>query len=121
MIFTKKTFTDCSQALPMAMIPLNFIEKTFTNILKTTKFAKVFALESFLLSREKTSADAANGCHAPKFHRENFHKQSQRRIVRVGGCPVVIAQWQSTGYTSQVSWVQFPAAASLFTFLYFAS
>ena len=56
-IFTKKTFTDCSQALPMATIPLNFTEKTFTNILKTTKFAKVFSLESFLLSREKTFAD----------------------------------------------------------------
>ena len=36
-----------------------------------------------------------------------------------GGCPVVIAQWQSTGCTSQVSWVRFPAAAGLFTFLYF--
>ena len=36
-----------------------------------------------------------------------------------GGCPVVVAQWQSTGCTSQVSWVRFPAAAGLFTFLYF--
>ena len=26
------------------------------------------------------------------------------RIVRVGGCPVVVAQWQSTGYTSQELW-----------------
>ena len=43
------------------------------------------------------------------------------RIVRGGGCPVVMAQWQSTGYTSQVSWVQFPATAGLFTFLYFSS
>ena len=32
---------------------------------------------------------------------------------------VVLAQWQSTGCTSQVSWVRFPAAAGLFTFLYF--
>ena len=24
----------------------------------------------------------------------------------VGGCPAVVAQWQSTGYTSQVSWVR---------------
>ena len=31
----------------------------------------------------------------------------------------VVAQWQSTGCTSQVSWVRFPAAAGLFTFLYF--
>ena len=38
---------------------------------------------------------------------------------RAGGCPVVVAQWQSTGCTNQVSWVPFPAAASLFTFLYF--
>ena len=30
-----------------------------------------------------------------------------------GGCPVVIAQWQSTGCTSQVSWVQFSATAGL--------
>ena len=36
-----------------------------------------------------------------------------------GGCPVVVAQWQSTGCTSQVSWVRFPVAAGLFTFLYF--
>ena len=41
-----------------------------------------------------------------------------KRIVRDGGCPVVIAQWQSTGYTSQVSWVRFPVTAALFTFLY---
>ena len=38
------------------------------------------------------------------------------QIVRAGGCP---AQWQSTGCTSQVSWVLFPATAGLFTFLYF--
>ena len=35
------------------------------------------------------------------------------------GCPVVVVQLQSTGCTSQVSLVQFSAAASLFTFLYF--
>ena len=34
---------------------------------------------------------------------------------------VVVAQWQSTGYTSQVSGVRFQATASLFTFLYFIS
>ena len=39
--------------------------------------------------------------------------------IEAGGCLVVIAQWQSTGCTSQVSWVQFLAAAGLFTFLYF--
>ena len=44
-----------------------------------------------------------------------------QRIVRVGGCPVVVAQWQSTGYTSQVSWVRFSVTAGLFTFLYFTS
>ena len=37
----------------------------------------------------------------------------------VVGCPVVVAQWQSTGCISQVSWVWFPVAADLFTFLYF--
>ena len=36
-----------------------------------------------------------------------------------GGCRVVVAQWQSTGCTSQVSWIQFPATAGLFAFLYF--
>ena len=41
------------------------------------------------------------------------------RIVRAGGCPVVIDQWQSTGCTSQVFWVRFPATASFVTFLYF--
>ena len=39
----------------------------------------------------------------------------------VGGCPVVIAQWQSTDCTSQVSWVGFLATAILFTFLYLTS
>ena len=31
------------------------------------------------------------------------HQPSQciRRIVRVGGCPAVVAQWQSTGGSSQ--------------------
>ena len=37
--------------------------------------------------------------------------------MRAGGHPVVVAQWQNTGCTSQVSWVRFPAAAGLFTFL----
>ena len=41
------------------------------------------------------------------------------RIVTVGGCLVVVAQWQSTGCTSQVSRVQFPATAGFFTLLYF--
>ena len=41
-----------------------------------------------------------------------------RGLWGAGGCPVVVAQWQSTGCTSQVSWVRFPAAAGLFTFLY---
>ena len=36
-----------------------------------------------------------------------------------GGCLVVVARWQSTGYTSQVSLVRFAMAAGLFTFLYF--
>ena len=40
-------------------------------------------------------------------------------IVRAGGCPIVVAQWQSTGYTSQVSWVQSPGDCQPFTFLHF--
>ena len=37
----------------------------------------------------------------------------------LSSCPAVTAQWQSTGCTSQVSWVWFLATASLFTFLNF--
>ena len=44
-----------------------------------------------------------------------------QRMVRVGGCPVVVTQWQSTGPTSQLSWVQFPMTVSLFTSSIFAS
>ena len=40
-------------------------------------------------------------------------------LVGAGGCQVVVAQWQSTGCTSRVSWIRFPAAAGLFTLLYF--
>ena len=47
------------------------------------------------------------------------HQPSQSGIVRAGGCPVVVAQWQSAGCTSQVSWVQFPVTAGFFTCLYF--
>ena len=36
-----------------------------------------------------------------------------------GDCPVVVAWWQSTGCTSQVSLVRFAVVAGLFTFLYF--
>ena len=28
-----------------------------------------------------------------------------KRIVRAGGCPVVVALWHSTGCTNQVPWV----------------
>ena len=38
-----------------------------------------------------------------------------------GSCPVVVAQWQSTGCATQVFWVQFPVTAGLFTFFYFVS
>ena len=36
-------------AVPKDTTPPNFAEKTFANSHKTTKFAKVFSLESFLL------------------------------------------------------------------------
>ena len=39
-----------------------------------------------------------------------------KRIVRVGGCPGVVAQWQSTGSSSQMC-PGFDSRASLFTFL----
>ena len=38
-----------------------------------------------------------------------------QRIVRVGGRPTVVAQWQSTGSSSQRSLVQLPVTADLFT------
>ena len=38
--------------------------------------------------------------------------------MRAGDCLVVVAQWQITGCTSQVSWVRVPAAAGLFMFFY---
>ena len=42
------------------------------------------------------------------------------RIVRVGGRPSVVAQWQSTGRLKpEESWVRLPATAGFFTFLYF--
>ena len=39
--------------------------------------------------------------------------------IKGGGCPVVVAQWQSTDSSSQVSWFWFPVTAGNFTFLYF--
>ena len=39
--------------------------------------------------------------------------------IKGGDCPVVVAQWQSTDGSSQVSWFWFPATAGHFTFLYF--
>ena len=42
------------------------------------------------------------------------------RIVRAGCCPVVVAQWQSTGCTSQVSWVQILVIARPFHFPLFS-
>ena len=37
------------------------------------------------------------------------------KILEACGCPVVIAQWQSIGCTSQTSWVRFPATATHLT------
>ena len=48
-----KIFADCSLVLPIVLpknaMPPNFTEKTFANSHKTSKFAKVFSLESFPL------------------------------------------------------------------------
>ena len=49
-------------------------------------------------------------------HQTVFHLE---RTVRAGGCPSAVPQWYSTGSSSQVSWVQLLATASLFTFFYF--
>ena len=52
-IFVEKTFADCSLVLPIVPLedatPSNFAEKTFANSHKTSKFVKVFSLESFPL------------------------------------------------------------------------
>ena len=37
-------------------------------------------------------------------------------VVRAGGCPVVTAQWWSTGGSSQGPWVQFLSTASFSLF-----
>ena len=47
--FAVKTFTDCALMPPKVATPTNFAVKTFANTHKTSKFAKVFSLESFLL------------------------------------------------------------------------
>jgi len=44
-----KTVTDCSLVPPKDATPPNFVEKTFTNSHKTSKFTKFFFLESFPL------------------------------------------------------------------------
>ena len=66
---------------------------------------------------------ACNSCHTLEIDVfETKIEESEyiyKRIVRGGGCLVVVAQWQSTGCTSQVSWVRFPVTAGLFTFPYF--
>ena len=49
-IVMEKTFVDCSLlSPPKDTTPPNFAEKTFANSYKTSKFAKVFSLESFPL------------------------------------------------------------------------
>ena len=49
-IFAEKPFVDCSLVSPAKdTTPPNFAEKTFTNSYKTSKFAQVFSLKSFLL------------------------------------------------------------------------
>ena len=48
--FTEKTFTDCLKPnISECGTPQNFVEKTFTDGSRTSKFVKVFSLESFPL------------------------------------------------------------------------
>ena len=48
--FTDKTFMDCLKPnISGCGMPQNFMEKTFADGSRTSKFAKVFSLESFLL------------------------------------------------------------------------
>ena len=47
--FTERTLADCSLVSLKDVTPPHFTEKTFVNSRKTSKFAKVFYLESFTL------------------------------------------------------------------------
>ena len=48
--FTEKTFTDCLKpSISECGMPQNFMEETFADGSRTSKFAKVFSLESFPL------------------------------------------------------------------------
>ena len=46
-------------------------------------------------------------------------KAFQSHLCSTCSCLLVVAQWQNTGCTSQVSWVQFLVAAGLFTLFHF--
>ena len=48
-IFAEKTFADCLLVPPKDTMVPNFLENTFANSHKTSKFVKVFSLESFPL------------------------------------------------------------------------
>ena len=48
-IFAEKSFVDCSLVLLKDATPPNFAMKTFANSHKTSKFTKVFSLESIPL------------------------------------------------------------------------
>ena len=47
--FTKKTFAACSLGATKNAMPPNFVEKTFTDSHKTSKFTKIFSLKSIPL------------------------------------------------------------------------
>ena len=49
MIFVEKSFMDCLLVPLKDATPPNFTMKTFANSHKTSKFVKVFSLESFML------------------------------------------------------------------------
>ena len=56
----RKLFTDCSLVMPKNATPSNFMEKTFVNCRKTSKFANVLFLENFL--QDGISVYSCNSC-----------------------------------------------------------
>ena len=59
-------------------------------------------------------------CYEAKIEESEKGQQYIQRIVRVGGCPAVVAQWQSTGGSSQrCPGFDSRRLPAFFTFLYF--
>ena len=81
-IFAEKTFADCSFVLPKDATPPNFTEKIFVDSHKTSKFAKVFCLKSFLLCGYQTSSDNVTKVKVDNFVSFQFNVMAYNPIGR---------------------------------------